>query len=157
VSWPLGAMLEKPEESSQHIKPLYIRGHIDGKTISRMLDGGAAVNLTPYYVFKKLGREDDELVKTNLTLNGMGGNLMEAQGVISMELTVGSKSLATAFFIIELQGNYSIILSRDLVHANRYIRSTLHQFLIQWIDDEIEVVHTDALGYITSAGAIADR
>jgi hypothetical protein len=157
VSWPQGAMFEKPEESSQHIKPLYIQGHIDGKTISRMLDGGTAVNLTPYYVFKKLGREDDELVKTNLTLNGMGGNLMEARGVISMELTVGSKSLATAFFIIELQGNYSVILSRDLVHANRYIRSTLHQFLIQWIDDEIEVVHADALGYITSAGAVANR
>jgi hypothetical protein len=30
---------------------------------------------------------------------------MEAQGVISMELTVGSKSLATMFFIIEVQGH----------------------------------------------------
>jgi hypothetical protein len=30
-----------------------------------------------------------------------------------MELTVGSKSLATAFFIIKVQGNYSIILSHD--------------------------------------------
>jgi hypothetical protein len=44
-----------------------------------------------YAVFKKLGREDDELVKTNLMLNGVGGNPMEARGVISMELTVGSK------------------------------------------------------------------
>jgi hypothetical protein len=25
-----------------------------------------------YSIFKKLGREDDELVKTNLTLNDMG-------------------------------------------------------------------------------------
>jgi hypothetical protein len=83
---------------------LYIRGHINGKPISRMLvDGGAAVNLMPYSIFKKLGREDDELVKTNLTLNDMGGSPMEARGVISMELTVGSKSLTTAFFIIEVQ------------------------------------------------------
>jgi hypothetical protein len=28
---------------------------------------------------------------------------MEARGIVSMELTVGSKSLATAFFIIEVQ------------------------------------------------------
>jgi hypothetical protein len=71
---PKEAMFEKPEESSQHMKPLYIRGHIDGRPISRMLvDGGAAVNLMPYSVFKKLGWEDDELVKTNLTLNGVGG------------------------------------------------------------------------------------
>jgi hypothetical protein len=30
---------------------------------------------------------------------------MEARGVISMELTIGSKSLATVFFIVEVQGN----------------------------------------------------
>jgi hypothetical protein len=53
---------------------LYIRGHIDGKLISRMLvDGGATINLMPYSIFKKLGREDDELIKTNLMLNGVGG------------------------------------------------------------------------------------
>jgi hypothetical protein len=73
---------------------------------------------------------------------------MEAQGVISMELTVGSKSLATPFFIIEVQGNYSVILGHDWIHANYYIPSTLHQFLIQWIDDEVEVVHVDASSYI---------
>jgi hypothetical protein len=67
-------MFEKPEESSQHLKPLYVRGHINGKSISRMLiNSGAAVNLMSYSIFKKLGREDDELVKTNLMLNGMGG------------------------------------------------------------------------------------
>jgi hypothetical protein len=38
-----------------------------------LIDGGVAVNMMPYAVFKKLGREDDELVKTNLTLNGGGG------------------------------------------------------------------------------------
>jgi hypothetical protein len=66
-------MFEKHEESSQQLKPLYVRGHIDGRPIFRMLvDGGAAVNLMLYSMFKKLGREDDELVKTNLTLNGMG-------------------------------------------------------------------------------------
>jgi hypothetical protein len=55
---------------------------------------------------------------------------MEAWGVISMELTVGSKLLATAFFVIEVQGNYSVILGHDWIHANRCIPSTLHQFLI---------------------------
>jgi hypothetical protein len=137
-------MFEKPEESSQHLKSLYVRGHIDGKPISRLLiDGGAAVNLMPYSVFKKLRREDDKLVKTNLMLNGVGGNPMEARGVISMELTIGSKSLATTFFVIEVQDNYSVILIHDWIHANHCIPSTLHQFLIQWINNEIKVVHMD--------------
>jgi hypothetical protein len=114
-------MFEKSEESSQHLKPLYVRGHIDGKPISRML-----INMMSYSIFKKLGREDDELVKTNLTLNGVGSNLMEAQGVVSMELTVGSKTLATALFIVDVQGNYSVIFSHNWIHANHCIPSTLH-------------------------------
>jgi hypothetical protein len=86
---PKEAMFEKPEESSQHLKPLYIRGHINRKPISRMLiDRSAAVNLMPYSVFKNLRRKDNELVKTNLTLNGMGDNPMEVRGAVSMELTL---------------------------------------------------------------------
>jgi hypothetical protein len=155
---PKEAMFEKPEESSHYLKPLYILGHIDGKPISRMLiDDSAAVNLMSYSVFKKFGRKDDELMKTNLTLNGVGkGNPMEARGVVSMELTVGSKSLATVFFVIEVQGNYSVLLGRDWIHANCYIPSTLHQFLIQWIDDKVEVVHADTSAYIVLADAMAD-
>jgi hypothetical protein len=62
------------------LKPLYIQGHINGKQTSRMLvDGGVAVNLMPYSIFKKLRREDDELMKTNLMLNDMGGNPMEPE------------------------------------------------------------------------------
>jgi hypothetical protein len=37
-----------------------------------LVNGGAAVHLMPYSIFKTLGREDDKLVKTNFTLNGMG-------------------------------------------------------------------------------------
>jgi hypothetical protein len=87
-----------------------------------LIDGGIAI--------KKLGSEDDELVKTNLTLNGVGCNLMEARGIVSMELTIGSKSLVTAFFIVEMQGKYNVILGHNWIHVNRCIRSTLHQFLI---------------------------
>jgi hypothetical protein len=38
-----------------------------------LVDSDDAINLMPYSVFKKLGRADDELMKTNLTLNGVGG------------------------------------------------------------------------------------
>jgi hypothetical protein len=81
---------------------------------------------------------------------------MEARGVISMELTVGSKSLTTAFFVVEVKVNYSVILGRNWIHANCCVSSTLHQFLIQWIDDEIEVVHANAPAYIALADATAD-
>jgi hypothetical protein len=55
------------------MKPLYIWCHINRRPISRILtDDGAAINLMLYSIFKKLGREDNEFVKTNLTLNSVG-------------------------------------------------------------------------------------
>ena len=137
------------------MKPLYVRGHLDGKPVSRMLvDGGAVVNVMPYSLFRKLGREDGELVKTNMTLAGVRGeNPIEAKGIASMELTIGSKTIATAFFVAEVQGNYSLILGRDWIHANLCILSTLHQFLIQWVGDEVEIVYVDASACVAMANA----
>jgi hypothetical protein len=78
-----------------------------------LINGNAAINLMSDSVIKKLGWEDDELVKTNLMLNSVGDNSMEARGVVSMELTIVSKSLTTAFFVIEVQGNYNVTLACD--------------------------------------------
>jgi hypothetical protein len=98
----------------------------------------------PYSFFKKMGRSDAELIKTKMMINGVGdGDPIGAKGVASMELTVGSKTLATAFLVTEVQGNYSIILGKDWIHANCCIPSTLHQFLIQWVGDDVEVIHAD--------------
>jgi hypothetical protein len=77
-------------------------------TFRMLINGNTTINLILYSVSKKLGSEDDELIKTNRTLNDLGANPIEARGIVSMELTVGSKSLATAFFVVEIQGNYSV-------------------------------------------------
>ena len=107
----------------------------------------------PYSLYKKIGGNDEELIQTNMTVSGVGGgDPIGAKGIASMELTVGSKTLATAFFILEVQGNFSLILGRDWIHANQCVSSTLHQFLIQWIGDEVEIVPGDTSSFI----AIAD-
>ena len=107
-------MFQKPSEEDNHLKALYMRGHINGKPVTRMLiDGGAIVNLMPYSLYKKLGGQDEDLIKTNMTVSGVGGSEpLNAKGVASMELTIGSKTLATAFFVAEVQDNYNLILGR---------------------------------------------
>ena len=68
------------------MKALYIRGHINGKPVSRMLvDGVAIVNLMPYSLYKKLGGTKEELIKMNTTVSGVGGgDPIGAKGVASM-------------------------------------------------------------------------
>ena len=115
---PCDAVFQKPSEKDNRLKALYMRGHIDGKPFTRMLvDGGAIVNLMPYSLYKKLGGQDEELIKTNMTVSGIGGSEPTgAKGVASMELTIGSKTLATTFFVLEVQGNFNLIIGRDWIH-----------------------------------------
>ena len=116
---PREDVFQKPNEKDNHLKALYMRGHINGKPVTRMLvDGGAILNLMPYSLYKKLGSQDEDLIKMNMTFSGVGGSEpLSAKVVASMELTIGSKMLATAFFISEVQGNYNLILGRDWIHA----------------------------------------
>jgi hypothetical protein len=91
---------------------LYVRDHIDGTPISRMLvDGGAVVNLMPYPLYRKLCKQDSNLIMTNMMLSDIGrNNQIESKGVTSVELTISTNTLTFAFFVTEVEGNYSIIL-----------------------------------------------
>jgi hypothetical protein len=115
---PKVAAFTKPKESVNHLKPLF--GHIDGIPIAKMLvDGGVTVNLMPYSLYRKLGKQDDKLVKTNMTLSGVGTDIsIKAKGVTSVEITIGTKTLAAAIFVADVEGNYSLILGRGWIHAN---------------------------------------
>ena len=122
----------------------------------RSVDGGADVNIMPFSVFSKLNRKESELMKTNMGLSGFTGELSEAKGVITMELTVGSKTLPTAFFVVDVKGRYNILLVRDWIHANCCISSTLHQCLIQWVDDDVELIEADNSACIALTEAPVD-
>jgi len=105
-----------------------LRGHINGKPVSRMfMDSGTIVNLMPYSLYKTLGGTNEELIKTNMTVSGVGGgDPIGAKRVASMKLTIGSKTVATVFFVSEVQGNFNLLFGRDWIHANQCVPSSLH-------------------------------
>ena len=132
-------------ERYRHLKALYINGFVNGRPMSKMLvDGGAAVNIMPYATFRKLGKNDNDLLIIDLRLRDFGGNISETKGAINVELTVGSKTLLTTFFVTEGKGSYSLLLGRDWIHANCCIPSTMHQSLIQWHEDKVEIIKADS-------------
>jgi hypothetical protein len=142
---PRPVIFEKSRAKNyKHLKALYLKGYINGQPINKMLvDIGAAVNITSYSVLRQLGRSTGDLIKTNITLSDFNGQTSEAQGVLSVDLTVGSKTVPTSFFIINSKSTCNVLLGRDWIHDNCYIPSTMHQCLIQWDEDEVEVVHAD--------------
>jgi hypothetical protein len=57
------------------MKPLFIRGHLDGMSVEHMLiDGGTSINILSLSLFKKLDHIEGELKCTNLSLSGFAGD-----------------------------------------------------------------------------------
>jgi hypothetical protein len=108
-----------------------------------LVDTGAAVNIMPYSVLRRLGCSAEDMIKTNITLSDFNGQASEAQDILNVDLTVGSKTVLTSFFIVSSKGTYTVLLRRDWIHANCCIPSTMHQCQIQWDGDKVEVVHAD--------------
>ena len=125
---PQPIIFEKPKEKSyKHLKGLYLKGLIDGKSVNKMLvDTGAAVNLMPYSVLCRLGRSAIDLIKTNVMLNDFNGEPSEALGVLNVEMTVGRKIVPTSFFIVNSKSTYTVLLGRDWIHANCCVPSMMH-------------------------------
>jgi hypothetical protein len=150
---PRLAIFEKPwEKNYKHLKALYLKSYVNGHPVNKMLvDTGAVVNIMPYSVLRRLGHSTEDLIKANVTLSDFNGQASEAQGVLNVDLIVGSKTVPTSFFIVSSKSTYTVLLGRDWIHANCCIPSTMHQCLIQWDGDEVEVVHADDLIEISLA------
>ena len=106
---PVPAMFEKPEDDKrEHLKALFLKGFVDGKPVTKMLiDGVAAVNTMPYVMLCKLGKSQDDLTKTDMMLKDFEGVVSPALGALCVDLTIGSKTLPTTFFVINGKGSYS--------------------------------------------------
>jgi hypothetical protein len=136
------AVFQKPEKLGTHMKSLFVKGYIQGKPMQRiMVDGGAGVNVMLL------------AMRTNTSLSAFTGEVTVTKGVISAELTIGSKTLATTFFVVDVGGRYNLPLRRDWMHANSCVPSALHQCLIQWIDDDVEVVVAEDSVCVTAVEA----
>jgi hypothetical protein len=110
---PMTAIYEKPtDDERHHLKALSVKGRVDGQPMTKILvDGGAAINIMSYTVYQKLGKQDQDLTKTDMMLKDFEGNLSPDKGAICIELTIGSKTLPTTFFVISGKGAYKLLHS----------------------------------------------
>jgi hypothetical protein len=98
------ATFEKPKKHL-HLKALYLKWFIDGKPLTNMLvDGDATVNLMPYSTFRKLSKKAEDLCPIDMRLTDCNGNISVTKDAVCGELTVGSKSLPTTFFVVDAKG-----------------------------------------------------
>jgi len=79
---PMTAIFDKPADDERlHLKALFVKGKVDGQPMTKILvDGGAAINIMPYAVYRKLGKGDQDLTKTDMMLKDFEGNVSPVKG-----------------------------------------------------------------------------
>ena len=91
----------------------------------------------------KLGKTLEELIPTDMKMSNFRGEASTALGVLIAEVTIGPKSVKSAFFVVDGKPSYSVILGRDWIHTAQCVPSTLHQRLVFWVGDNVEVVEAE--------------
>ncbi|GKV39528.1 hypothetical protein SLEP1_g47286 [Rubroshorea leprosula] len=152
-------IFEKPEERmAKHIRPLYIHAHLDSMPINRVLvDNGAAVNVLPTCILHKIGKSLGDLMETEVTTSDFTGGVNRSRGILSVELTVGNRTLMCAFFVVDTIATYNALLGRDWIHSSWCVPSTLHQKLIFWNGGRTEVVTADDKPFMASTNVVEAR
>jgi hypothetical protein len=144
-------VFEKPTLSMcQYLKPLYIKAHMDGRPVNRVLvDNGAAVNILPTSMLRKLLKTESDLIETDVSVSGFAGGATKTKRVIPIKVKVGRKVAIIAFFVVNTDSAYNALLGRDWIHSNWVVPSSLHQLLVFWKDDNnIEVVKADERPFV---------
>ena len=88
-----------PFAMTMHLKPLYLynrsiyiynnnrKVHLEGVPVSWVLvDGGAAVNILPWSVLNRLGKNKDDLLPTDLCIINFTGGISKTMGVFPADM-----------------------------------------------------------------------
>ena len=109
-----------------------------------LVDGGAAINLIPRAMLKRLGKNESDLMTTNIVVTDFSGKTSPSDGVVMLNVQVGSVARTTLFVVIPTKSSYNLLLGRDWIHAVGAIPSTVHQKLILWDENnQVEIIEAD--------------
>jgi hypothetical protein len=83
------AIFEQPDDSMMsHLKPLFIQAKVDEVNVNKVLvDGGAAVNMMPQSLLKRIGKTDKDLKPHNVILSNYEGKAGHSLGALQVSLS----------------------------------------------------------------------
>ena len=101
-------------EMTRHIKPLYVRAHLNGIPVSKFLiDNGSVINVIPLRMLGALERNISDMIETKVTMSAFTREVSKTLGILLIDMTIVSKIALFAFFVTDSTTKYNILLGRD--------------------------------------------
>ncbi|CAL8095915.1 unnamed protein product [Prunus armeniaca] len=135
----------------RHLKPLYISAHVEGVPVSKVfVDCGATVNILPYSMMKKLDKSKEDLIPSDVVMSSFVGDKSKTIGVLPLKITVADRTRVAAFYIVESNMDYNILLGQDWIHQSGCIPSSIFQLLFFWDGQRVSIHPADKKPFETN-------
>jgi len=144
---------------NNHLKLLFIQAKVNKIGINKVLvDGGAAVNLMPQLVLKRIGKTDKDLKPHNLILSNYEGKAGHSLCALQVSLMVGTMVRPTLFMVVPSKSNFNLLLGREWIHGIGDVPSSMHQRISIWRDDGIvENIEADQSYFLAEVNQITRK
>ena len=97
------------------------------------------------------------MIETKVAVFAFIGEVSKTLRILPIDITIGSKTALLAFVVIDSTANYNILSGRDWNHANWCVSFSLHQFLLFWKGNKVEVVRADKQPFMAATGSMEAR
>ncbi|XP_021603907.1 uncharacterized protein LOC110608935 [Manihot esculenta] len=103
-----------------HDDALVIEAIIHNYKVKKVLvDDGSKVNLLPYRVYQQMGIPEEQLIRDQAPIKGIGGTPVTVEGKVKLALTMGeapkTRTHYAVFLVAKLPLSYNAILGRPVL------------------------------------------
>lgn len=105
-------------------------------------------------MLKVLVKNENDLVPIGIVVSSFVGTVTLVKGVLSIDLIVGTRKNPSVFFVVDSQCHFNALLGRDWIHSNLCVPSSLHQSLLFWNNEDVEIVQAVKRPFMTESNAI---
>ena len=86
-------ILKKPfVEMTRYIKPLYVRAHLKGRPVSKVLiDNESVVNVMPLRMLRALGMNFSDMIEIEVVVSAFTGEVSKLLGILPIDITISGK------------------------------------------------------------------
>ncbi|XP_021598823.1 uncharacterized protein LOC110604823 [Manihot esculenta] len=92
-----------------------------------LVDDGSKVNLLPYRVFQQMDIPEEQMVRDQAPVKGIGGALVPVEGKVKLALTLGeapsTRTHYAVFLVVKLPLSYNAILGRPVLYDFEVVTS----------------------------------
>ncbi|KHN30519.1 hypothetical protein glysoja_045713, partial [Glycine soja] len=102
------------EDIRLHMKSFHLTAMMKDQIINKiMFDRGVAFNILPRSMLRRFGRTIEDLIPHNIVVLNFCEKPSDFEGVICLDVSVGSRKRPMIFLVISSQANFNMLFGRE--------------------------------------------